>query len=155
MSSTWIHVFFPVPLLSSLSLSAAEFHVNHWGISLQAPRSHQLPSATFCHSLSEGKYIFSIQRRRTATTHRVAGLPAWPNLESISLAQTQMCIPLFMLFFHRSLSLSHSLSLCIPNALPHPLLFCILFLSIYVYPSTSIWLNGTIMLMLAHFIFPL
>lgn len=41
----------------SLSLSAPEFHANHRRISLQAPRSHQLPSATFCHTLSEGRCL--------------------------------------------------------------------------------------------------
>lgn len=54
MPSTWIHVFL---LCLSLSLSAPEFHANHRRISLQAPRSHQLPSATFCHTLSEGRCL--------------------------------------------------------------------------------------------------
>lgn len=52
MPSTWIHVF-----SLCLSLSPPEFHTNHRRISLQAPRSHQLPSATFCHTLSEGRYL--------------------------------------------------------------------------------------------------
>lgn len=41
----------------SVSPSPPEFHTNHRRISLQAPRSHQLPSATFCHTLSEGRYF--------------------------------------------------------------------------------------------------
>lgn len=39
------------PFLSS----PPEFHADHRGISLQAPRSHQLPSAAFCRTFSEGK----------------------------------------------------------------------------------------------------
>lgn len=58
MPSTWIHVF-----SLCLSLSPPEFHANHRRISLQAPRSHQLPSATFRHTISEGRYLNIYYRR--------------------------------------------------------------------------------------------
>lgn len=48
MDSYVFSPFFPSP---------PEFHTNHRRIPLQAPRSHQLPPATFRHTLSEGRHL--------------------------------------------------------------------------------------------------
>lgn len=48
MDSYVFSPFFPSP---------PEFHANHRRIPLQAPRSHQLPPATFRHTLSEGRHL--------------------------------------------------------------------------------------------------
>lgn len=68
------------------SVSCPEFYTNYRRISLQAPRSHQLPSATFCHTLSEGKYL-NIQLLLKFCRQ---------NLENIWPAYIQMCIIMFM-----------------------------------------------------------
>lgn len=78
----------------SVSLSPPEFHANHRRISLQAPRSHQLPSATFCHSLSEGRYL-NIQLLQKVWP---SCPPERPNVENISPAQIQTCILMFVIF---------------------------------------------------------
>lgn len=85
-----------------VSLSSPEFHSDHRRISLQAARSHQLPSATFCHTLSEGRGI-SVH----VYTKKAARLFVWSMKSGKHLAGTDsrcayLCsryLSLLLLFF--------------------------------------------------------
>lgn len=115
-----------------VSLSSPEFHSDHRRISLQAARSHQLPSATFCHTLSEGRGI-SVH----IYNKKVARLFVWSMKSGKHLAGTDsrcayLCsryLSLLLLFFSflSFLSLSSFLHF---YPVFHPSLTC-LFLASY------------------------
>lgn len=116
-----------------VSLSSPEFHSDHRRISLQAARSHQLPSATFCHTLSEGRGI-SVH----VYNKKVARLFVWSMKSGKHLAGTDsrcayLCsryLSLLLLFFFLFFLFWVSLLFCtfIPSFI-HPSLVYFLLLT--------------------------